>query len=159
MTNTRSDESWLLILICAASALAPTAIGAQTGADELDARIAGEVAAFSGSLEPTMQLTAEQQAHMAELLREERAALTRALAPAKSDAPLQRRALDKGIALDATSLELMQRSLGRLLIELEDVLSPEQLQRFAVLEQHKLDTQRRFLQMDRTRLDEGRYNR
>lgn len=119
------------------------------GTVDFDDQLAEEVAAFSSSLEEGRQMSIEQQARMADLLREEREAATRALAPAGYDVNLLHRALQKGVAPDEAGLQLMQDSLERLLARLADVLSPMQLQQFAALEQQKLDAQCRLLQMRR----------
>lgn len=114
-----------------------------------DEFIEEQVARFSSSLERDAQMSDEQQARMIALLREERQALLQALAPAGYDVNLLRRALQKGVALDEASLQLMQDSLEHLLARLAAVLSPAQLHQFASSERQKLSAQGRLLQMRR----------
>jgi hypothetical protein len=112
-----------------------------------------QVARFAGTLERDGEMSDDQQARMVALLSEERAALLRTLAPAGYDVNLLLRAVQKGVALDEASLQLMQDSLERLLARLADVLSPAQLQQFASSERQKLSAQRRLLQMRRNSRD------
>lgn len=121
---------------------------ADIGTLAFDDQLAKEqVARFASTLKRDGRMSDEQQARMLALLREEREALLRTLAPAGYDVNLLRRALQKGVALDESSLQLMQDSLERLLARLADVLSPAQLQQFASSERQKLSAQRKLLQM------------
>jgi|RhiMethySRZTD1v2_1073278.scaffolds.fasta_scaffold00102_70 hypothetical protein len=108
----------LLVVVSAVIGLATSIVGAQTSAED-------------------RSLTADQQTQMIALLAEQRRA---DLATAKTD--LERRAVEKGVALNEAHLRLMEESSRRLLERLADVLTPAQLARFAELEQRRLGIQR-----------------
>lgn len=160
MAKTNARSAWRVTMICAVWGLVLADVHAQAVAPDglipysndavsLNDGISVQVAMFNRSLDERLRLPAEQQARMVEIWQEEHATLAQALTPTASSTDVQRRALDKGVALDDHNLELMQQSLDRLLARLRAVLTDEQLQRFAEVEQQKLDAQGRFLHMKR----------
>lgn len=103
---------------------------------------------LSGMLGEDWPLTSDQKAQMIALLAEQRR-----VEFDTANTELERRAVEKGVALNEAHLRQMEESSGRLLERLADVLTPAQLARYSELEQRRLGIQRYFMQQKRRAAD------